>query len=200
MLVCETGKRCSKTCLNLSRSLYVYAYPAKSATDEIYSTAWFCTQRDWLQSPKHQPSQTILNTHRRHWIKLFVVTLGYAACFNGLIISREIQANAVHTMPLVSGRWKSFAFEDMTQMPTAIRTHDLNPRHAEAPIFVTSYSTRDTVEISWPTAPRFELLLRLVQRCVTTSASVHSLAGVVLVKFARSWWLSTLLSEDSELF
>ena len=55
-----------------------------------------------------------------------------------------------------------------------------------------------TIEEGWPATARVELVVRLVQRCVTGAASVHALLFGVL-ELAAAGGLGALLAEDAEL-
>ncbi len=116
-----------------------------------------------------------------------------------LILRRELHADTVHTMSLVGRSTVSLALEDMSQMTTAVRAHDLCSRHAERAISVTSHSSRDVVEVCWPSAARLELMGSFVERGITTCAGVDARVRQVLVVFAASGHFSSLLSKDAEL-
>lgn len=84
-------------------------------------------------------------------------------------------------------------------MPSAIRTHNLRPLHAERAIHVPRHSTRDGIEERRPAAARLELLVRLVERSVAAGAGVDARGGHVLVIFARVGSFGALLAKDAEL-
>jgi hypothetical protein len=102
-------------------------------------------------------------------------------------------------VPFVSGGWIPFALEHVAQVPSAVRAHDLCPRHAEAVVLVAGDSSRDAVEIRRPAAAGLELVVRLVQRGTAAGARVDAGVGEELVVLARARRLGSLLPQDPEL-
>jgi hypothetical protein len=69
-----------------------------------------------------------------------------------LVLGTEVDANAVHTMPLVLGIAKALALEDMPKMSTTVVAHDLGPHHAQAGIGSLANSARHGVPEGGPAA------------------------------------------------
>ena len=84
-------------------------------------------------------------------------------------------------------------------MSSAVRAHNLRPRHAELTVFVACDGSRDRVEVGRPAAARAEFLCSLVKRRGASGTGVNALLGVVLIVFARTWRFSALFAENAEL-
>jgi len=102
-------------------------------------------------------------------------------------------------MPLVRGCRVALSLENMTEMTSTVRTHNLDPLHAKCAVGVSGDGSRESVKERRPAATRLELVLRLVQRCVASGTCVHSLGGQVLVVLSGEWGFGALSSEDTEL-
>lgn len=83
------------------------------------------------------------------WILDLYVLLGCLRCTFTLV---ELQANAVHAVSLVSRRIVPFTLEDMTQMASAIRAHNLRSTDTKRSIFKTFDCARNAVKVCWPAA------------------------------------------------
>ena len=116
------------------------------------------------------------------------------------IIRRKLQADAVHTMPLISRCRIPFPFEDMTKVATAVAAHYFRSLHAKCTVCMSRDCAWDGVEICRPAAARLELVIRFVKRHIATGTGVDTRLRHVLVIFASPWRLGTFFSEDSELF
>lgn len=68
------------------------------------------------------------------------------------IILGKLQADTIHTVPLVRRCRIALSFEDMAQVPTAIATHDFRPLHAESAVRVSRHRTWDGIKICRPAA------------------------------------------------
>jgi len=109
------------------------------------------------------------------------------------------QGNAIHTMPLIRRPAVALPFKHMTQMAATIRTDNLRPAHAQAPILPPINGTRHTFEEGRPPATAVELARAPVQLRVAAGASVDSGGGVVVVGAAiRAFGAAG--TEDAELF
>lgn len=106
------------------------------------------------------------------------------SALNHLVVGREVETNAVDAVSLIRRRGESFALEYVTKVATAVGANDFGPGHAESTVFMSSYSARDAVEVSRPSAAGFELVIGLVERRIASSAGIHSFFRVVLVKLA----------------
>ena len=91
------------------------------------------------------------------------------------IILVELQAHAVHTMPLVRRGRVSLSLENVSQMTSAVRAHDLRPLHTECAISVSCHSPRNVVEICRPAAARLEFVIGFVKRRVAAGAGVDTI-------------------------
>lgn len=109
------------------------------------------------------------------------------------------QGNTIDTMPLIRRPAVALPFKHMAQMAATIRTGNLRPAHAQAPILPPINGARHTFEEGRPAAAAVELARALVQRCVAASASVDSGGGVVVVGPAIRAF-GTTSAEDAELF
>jgi hypothetical protein len=116
------------------------------------------------------------------------------------VVLAEIEADTVDTVPLVRRRLIPLALEDVSQMPATITAHDLGPRHPKRTIGVSRDSTRDAVEVRWPSAARLELVGSFVEWGVAGYAGIDALVWHVLVVFASKGGFGTLFAEDAELF
>ena len=102
-------------------------------------------------------------------------------------------------MPLIRRPAVALPFKHMPQMAATIRTDNLRPARAQAPIFPAINGTRHTFEEGRPPASAVELARALVQRCVAARASVDSGGGVVVVgPPVRAFGATS--AEDAELF
>lgn len=118
----------------------------------------------------------------------------------GILLVVEFQADAVDTMPLVGRRGVTLSLEDMAQVPSAIRTHNLGALHAKGRVRMSGYGAGNTVEIRGPAASRLELVVRRVQRCVAAGAGVDTGGWRVFIVFARERRFCALFPENPELF
>ena len=82
-------------------------------------------------------------------------------------------------MPLISRSRVPLPLKDMPQMPTTVRTRDLNPLHPKRAIRVSRHSTRDGIKVRRPSAPGLELMRGLVERGIAASAIVDAACRVV---------------------
>lgn len=80
-------------------------------------------------------------------------------------------------MPLIRRRRVSFPLEDMTQVSSALRAHDLRPRHAECAIGVAFDGARYAVKVCGPATAGLELVGSAVEwggaGCAGLSSSFH---------------------------
>lgn len=102
-------------------------------------------------------------------------------------------------MPLIGGSRVALALEDVAKMAAAVRADDLCPRHAVATVVSSRDSAGDAVEVCRPAAAGLEFVACLVQRRITTGASVDALLWEVLVVLARIGGFGSLLTKDTEL-
>jgi hypothetical protein len=116
-----------------------------------------------------------------------------------LVLGAKVDGDAVHTMPLILGIPKLFAFEDMAQVPSTVVAHDLRPHHAEPGIRALANSIRERVPEGRPAAAGVELVVGLVERRAAAGAGVHAGVGVVLVELAGAGRFGSFLAEDAEL-
>lgn len=75
-----------------------------------------------------------------------------------LLILCKPQTNTIHTMSLISRRRITLSLKHMSQMPTAVITHNLRPLHSKRAIGISLHSTRHRVEIRRPATARFEFV------------------------------------------
>jgi hypothetical protein len=116
-----------------------------------------------------------------------------------LVLSAEVDADAVHAMPLILGVPEPLALEDMPKMAPAVVAHNLRPHHAETRIRSLADCARDCIPEGGPAAARIKLVVRLVEGCIAAGARVDAGVGVVLVKGAGAGRFGALLAEDAEL-
>ena len=116
-----------------------------------------------------------------------------------LSLPLKAQGNAINTMSLIRRPAVALPFEHVPQMTTTIRTDNLRPAHAQAPILPAINGTRHTFEEGRPPASAVELARALVQRCAAARTSVDSGGGVVVVGPAVGAFSATS-AEDAELF
>jgi len=112
----------------------------------------------------------------------------------------KFQTNTVDTVPLVRRRRIALSLEDVSQMASTVRTHNLGPLHAEGAVGMSRHSAREAVEVSGPSAARFKLVICLVEWRIAPSARVNALRGRVFVVFACEGSFGALFTEDAELF
>lgn len=87
-------------------------------------------------------------------------------------------------MTLVGGGIIALALENMSQVTTAVGADNLCSCHTESAVLMTDDGARDAVKIGRPAATRAELVARLVKRCITTCAGVHTVVWLVLVELS----------------
>ena len=102
-------------------------------------------------------------------------------------------------MPFVLGIAESLALKNVSEVTSAVVANDLSPHHTQTRVWLLSNSTGYGVPESGPPAARVEHVVCFVKRCVTATAGIDTRVGVVLVVFARTGWLGTLLSQNTEL-
>ena len=117
-----------------------------------------------------------------------------------LVFRRKAQADAVDAVTLVSGRVETLALEHMSEMATAIGTHNLGACHAKGAVLVADDGPGDAVKVGGPPTSGAEFVAGLVQRRVAAGAAVDALLGVMLVVGARARSFGALFTEDAELF
>lgn len=103
-------------------------------------------------------------------------------------------------MSLIRRRRVSLALENVTQVSTTVRAHNLRPLHAKGAVRVPGHGARHGVKESRPAASRLELVLCSVQGCLAAGAGVDALGGSVLVVLTGEWSFGAFFSEDAELF
>jgi len=106
----------------------------------------------------------------------------------------EVHADTVDAMPLVRRCGISLSFENVAEMASTVRTHNLDPLHAECAVRVPCDSSGKSVEECRPAAARLELVVCLVKRCIASGTCVHSLGGHVLVVLSGEWSFGALSS------
>ena len=116
------------------------------------------------------------------------------------IILVEFQRDTVDTMPLIGRRSIALALEDVAQVSAAICAYDFCSLHAKRAVCMPGHRTGNIVEISRPSAARFELVVGFVERCVAAGACIDTGLGRMLVIFASEGCLGTLFAENAELF
>ena len=145
--------------------------------------------------PKSEiPQNRDTNTPPRLHLNLAAFVL-----LSGLVFWGEVQADAVHAMPLVGGCGISLALENMAEVTAAVGADDLGSRHAMAAVHMAGDGAGDAVKVSGPPAARLKFVVRLVEWRIATGAGINALARVVLVKLPSSRGLRSLLPEDTEL-
>lgn len=87
-------------------------------------------------------------------------------------------------MTLISGRVKALALKHMPQMTTAVGTYNLSSCHAKGAVLMTDNSAGDAVKVGWPAAARLELVSSLVERRITSCASVDAFVRIVLIELS----------------
>jgi hypothetical protein len=112
-----------------------------------------------------------------------------------LVFRAKVDADTVHTMPLILWISKPLALENVPQMSAAVIAHNLRP-HA---IRLLSNRARHSVPESGPAAARVKLVVCLVERRVAARTAVHAGGRVVLIKFAGSGVFSAFLAQDTKL-
>ena len=116
-----------------------------------------------------------------------------------LIIWTEIDANAIHTMPLVLRVPKPLALEDVSQVSPAVIAYDLGAHHAQSAVLMPSHGPRDAVEVGGPATPRLEFVVGLVERRAASSARVDAIFRVMLIVLAGVGRLGAFLAQDAEV-
>lgn len=128
-----------------------------------------------------------------------LLSLAIVQSFALFVLCAKVDADTVHTMPLILGVSKSLALEDMPKMSTAVVANNLRPHHAQPRIGSLSDCARDGIPEGGPAAARVELVVRFVEGRVAAGAGVHAGVGVVLVVGAGAGRFSAFLAEDAEL-
>lgn len=102
-------------------------------------------------------------------------------------------------MPLVDRVAKLLSLENMSQMTSAIRAHNLRPLHPQRPVCMPCHRAGHCVKERRPPTPAVELVTRLIEWRVAARTRVLAAGGRVLVVLARARILSALLPQDAEL-
>ena len=103
-------------------------------------------------------------------------------------------------MPLVRRCRIPLALENMPEMASAVRAHNLCTGHAEGRICVSGHSTGDRIEICWPSTATLKLVIGCVERRIAGGAGIDTGVGHVLVVLAGEGGLGAFFAEDAELF
>lgn len=112
----------------------------------------------------------------------------------------KTQTDTIHTVTLIRGSLIPLTLEYMAEVTPTVRAYDLCPLHAKCGINVSSYSTRDGIKVCWPSTARFELVIGSIKWRIATSTIVDAFGRVVGIVFTGASALSTLLTENAELF
>ena len=112
----------------------------------------------------------------------------------------KLQTDTIHAMPLIRRRRIPLPLENMSQVTSTVRTHNLRPLHAKSAIRMASHRPRDRIEVGGPSASGFKLVVRFVEGGVAAGAGVDAFRGTVLVVFAREGRFGAFFAEDAELF
>ena len=102
-------------------------------------------------------------------------------------------------MPLVRRGRIALPLKDMAKMPPTVPAHNLGAAHAERVILMPHDCAGNSIEESWPTTARLELVGCFVERRVACSACVDSGGRQVLVVLAAEWSLGAFFAQDAEL-
>lgn len=116
------------------------------------------------------------------------------------VIFVEIQADAVHAVPLVGRCAVSLALEDVSKMATTVAANNLRPRHAKRTIRVPRHRARDVVKIRWPSAAGLELVVGFVKWRVAAGTGVDAFVWVMLVVLSGTRRFRALLTQNTKLF
>jgi len=134
---------------------------------------------------------------------LHILTNPYTSSFLRLPLHRiiliKLQTNTIDTMPLIRRRRISLPLKHMSQMPSTITAHNLDPLHAKRLIRVAGDSSRHGIEKSRPTAAGLELVVGFVERGLAAGAGVDAGGRGVFVVLASEGGFGALLAEDAEL-
>lgn len=80
------------------------------------------------------------------------IGLGLALLGHGLVIGRKLQADAVNAVSFVGRRIVTLAFEDVTEMATAVGADNLGAGHAHRAVLMPSHGARQAVKVAGPAA------------------------------------------------
>lgn len=120
--------------------------------------------------------------------------------FSSTSIFRKAQTDTIHTMTLICGGLIPLTLKHMAEVTPTVGAYDLCPLHTKCVINVSSDSTRDGIKVCRPATARFELVIGSVKRRIATSAIVDAFGRVVGIVFTGASALSTLFTENAELF
>lgn len=103
--------------------------------------------------------------------------------FNPSLAWLKLDADAVHTVALISGCWEALPLEHMAQVAAAVLACDLDTRHAKSAVLVTLNCVGQVVIERWPAATRVELGVRPAEACQdvpgnTSQSSANDLQAV----------------------
>lgn len=94
---------------------------------------------------------------------------------------------------------ESFARKNMTEMTTAVATHNLCSLHSKSAIRMPGHSSGDRIEIRGPTTTGLEFMVGCVKGRVTAGAGIDTLGWVVGVILPCTGTFGALFTQDSEL-
>lgn len=97
-------------------------------------------------------------------------------------------------MSLINGGREALALKDMAKMTTTVAADDLSSLHSKCVVHMSLHSSRDGIEVGWPTTAGFELVVSRVERRVAASTGVYTLGWVVRIIFSRAGALSALFT------
>lgn len=93
---------------------------------------------------------------------ILVHALGSSLRLNTLVFWAKVHADAVDTVPLISGRGIALALEDVSKVSSTIRANNLDPLHTECTVRVSGDGIWDGVKECRPATARLEFVFRSV--------------------------------------
>jgi len=115
------------------------------------------------------------------------------------VIFIELQADAIHAMPLVRRRIVTLPLEHMSQVSATVGADDLRPGHPEGAVCMPRHGAGDVVVVGGPAAAGLEFVVRGVEWRVARSAGVDTGLGHVFVILAGEGSFGAFFADDAEL-
>lgn len=102
-------------------------------------------------------------------------------------------------MSLIRRGREPLALEDVAQVTTAVGADDLRSRHTKGAVLMAGDGPRDAIKVCWPSTPRLELVVGLVNGSAAPGAGIDALLRIMLVELPGARSLSALLPQNTEL-
>ena len=150
------------------------------------------------QYPHYYIASSIIQLHHHYMKPVTPIPLNLTL-FHRILLLKS-QTDTIDTVPLIRRRGIPLSLKNMSQMPSALTTHDLRPRHPKSTIRMSRHSAGDSVKVGRPSAARLEFVGGFVKRSIAAGAGIDAGGGHVFVVGAGVRGFGAFFAENAELF